>query len=343
MPAFLQLRQRLRDGILDGSISGRLPSERELARQHGIAYMTARRAIDALAEERLVRRVHGQGTFVCRSDGPIVRSGNIAVLISPTIRHGAANPFYGELVAAILAQAERRRICSFVTSTGTGLLPSSADPASRLQVDGIIALGGDPEMDAALQAALAFVPVVRMNRPSSHPRMSAVRSDDHAAGRLLGAHLAARGRRRIAWIGHPSEGAAARLAGLREGLAAAGLELPAARCAQGDYETESAEREALRLFARGDAPDAIACANDAMACGALRAALTTGRRVPGDVAVAGIDDIILGAYLPWRLTTVGIDKQACAAAAFTALEELLAGGAARTVVLPASLRAGETA
>ncbi len=342
VPAFLQLKQHLRQGILDGSLGERLPSERELARQHGIAYMTARRAIDALAEERLVRRVPGQGTFVCRGDGPITASGNIAIVLSPTIRFGAANPYYGEVVAALLDLAQGHRLSAFVASTCTGLLPSQDDPASRRKVDGIIALGGDETMDAALVEAAAFVPVVRINRDVSHPRMAAVRSDDRAGGRLLADHLAARGHTRIAWIGHPSAAGQERLAGFRAGLVAAGLDLPEARLASGDYEFASGEREALRLLARSDPPDAIACANDAMACGALRAALTTGRRVPADVAISGFDALILDGYLPWRLTTAGVDRAALAAAAFQSLLAMRDGGAGTSVILPVELRPGET-
>lgn len=342
-PAFLQLKQLLRDGILDGSLDERLPSERELARRHGIAYMTARRAIDALAEERLVRRVPGLGTFVCRGNGPIARSGNIAVVLSPLIRHGAANPYFAELVAAVLALAQERRIPAFVTSTCAGLLPSASDPASRRKVDGIIAMGGDASLEGELVAAAEFVPIVRFHHESQHPRMLSVWSDDRSGGRLLAAHLAGRGYRRIAWIGHEAPSGAARLEGFREGLAAAGLDLPPGRIVLGDYEFASGEREALRLLARSDQPDAIACANDAMACGALRAAVTTGRSIPGDVAVCGFDDLILDRYLPWRLTSVGADKAGLAQAAFGGLLELLAGGRpAPLQVLPSSLRVGET-
>jgi DNA-binding LacI/PurR family transcriptional regulator len=341
-PAFLRLKQILRQGILDGTLGDRLPPERELARLHSMAYMTARRAVDALVEERLVRRVPGQGTFVSRGSGPIARSGNIAILISPTIRFGAANPYYGEVVAAILNLAQQHRQSAFVSSTCAGLIPRQDDPESRRKVDGIIALGGDATMDADLMEAAQFVPIVRINRVSEHPRIASIRCDDRAGGRAVASHLAARGYRRIAWIGHASASAQDRLDGFREGLVAAGLDLPAERIAHGDYEFSSGEREALRLLARSEPPDAIACANDAMACGALRAAITTGRRIPQDVAISGFDALILDGYLPWRPTTAGVDKSALAAAAFATLMSMHAGGPGATVILPVTLCIGET-
>ena len=42
----------------------RLPSERELAEEYGIAYMTVRRGTQELRERGLIITVHGKGTFV---------------------------------------------------------------------------------------------------------------------------------------------------------------------------------------------------------------------------------------------------------------------------------------
>jgi LacI family transcriptional regulator len=51
-------------------------------------------------------------------------------------------------------------------------------------------------------------------------------------------------------------------------------------------------------------PDAIVCGNDQMAIGAMRELQAAGMRVPADIAVAGFDDILVGALLTPPLTTV---------------------------------------
>jgi LacI family transcriptional regulator len=51
-------------------------------------------------------------------------------------------------------------------------------------------------------------------------------------------------------------------------------------------------------------PDAIVCGNDQMAIGAMRELQAAGIRVPADIAVAGFDDIYVGAFLTPPLTTV---------------------------------------
>jgi len=46
----------------------RLPPERELAREYGVAYNTIRRAMDVLRERGLIITMHGRGTYVARRD-----------------------------------------------------------------------------------------------------------------------------------------------------------------------------------------------------------------------------------------------------------------------------------
>jgi DNA-binding GntR family transcriptional regulator len=63
---YLQLAARLREWIRSGHISAQLPSLSQLTGQTGLAVGTVRRAIDVLAQEQLVRKVPGRGTFVIR-------------------------------------------------------------------------------------------------------------------------------------------------------------------------------------------------------------------------------------------------------------------------------------
>src|SRR5215467_11902529 len=65
-PLYLQVRNGLARLILDGRFGAEdaLPSERTLAEQLGISRVTARKAIDALAQEGLILRRHGSGNYV---------------------------------------------------------------------------------------------------------------------------------------------------------------------------------------------------------------------------------------------------------------------------------------
>jgi hypothetical protein len=73
----------------------------------------------------------------------------------------------------------------------------------------------------------------------------------------------------------------------------------------GNFLTESGKSAIFELFReRGRRPDAIVCANDQMAIGALEALAELRVKVPADVAVVGFDDIEEARFTSPPLTTV---------------------------------------
>ena len=72
---------------------------------------------------------------------------------------------------------------------------------------------------------------------------------------------------------------------------------------------------ALKLLAGPDRPPAIFCSTDDQAVGILRAARELRIDVPGELAVAGFDDIKEAALTDPPMTTVGSDRSAMARAA----------------------------
>jgi GntR family transcriptional regulator len=69
-PLYLQVRARLIEGISAGHWrpGEAIPSESELARTHGVAIGTIRKAVDALVAEQVLDRRQGKGTFVTQHD-----------------------------------------------------------------------------------------------------------------------------------------------------------------------------------------------------------------------------------------------------------------------------------
>jgi GntR family transcriptional regulator len=61
--AYIQVADDLAARIGRGELSGRMPAERDLASEYGVAYGTIRRAMEVLRERGLVESVHGRGTF----------------------------------------------------------------------------------------------------------------------------------------------------------------------------------------------------------------------------------------------------------------------------------------
>lgn len=64
VPPYRQVAAILRKRIADGELVGRLPGERYLASDYGVAVGTVRKALGLLRDEGLVETVHGWGTYV---------------------------------------------------------------------------------------------------------------------------------------------------------------------------------------------------------------------------------------------------------------------------------------
>jgi GntR family transcriptional regulator len=64
VPPWRQLAAILRAKIASGEYTGRLPGERYLAEEYGLALVTVRKATHQLRDEGLIRTTPGMGFFV---------------------------------------------------------------------------------------------------------------------------------------------------------------------------------------------------------------------------------------------------------------------------------------
>ncbi|RCV51560.1 LacI family DNA-binding transcriptional regulator [Marinitenerispora sediminis] len=136
-----------------------------------------------------------------------------------------------------------------------------------------------------------------------------VRTDSRRGVDMALRHLAELGRRRIGFINGPADTVpgGARSEAFRAGTARAGLTVEDGALHEGRFDRETGA-EGVRRMAEGPAPmpDALLCANDLIALGALDALRARGLDVPGDVAVVGMDDTDLAAVSWPPLTSVSL-------------------------------------
>ena len=64
-----QVADDLRALIKSGELTGRMPTELELAGQYAVGRITVRTAIAALAGEGIIQVIHGRGMFAARPGG----------------------------------------------------------------------------------------------------------------------------------------------------------------------------------------------------------------------------------------------------------------------------------
>ena len=156
------------------------------------------------------------------------------------------------------------------------------------------------------------MPLVLLGEHEFDGRYDHVAIDNFRAAHDATTHLLDLGRRRIAAIGaQPLETYATpqqRTAGYEAALREAGLEPdPALARPAANYRREDGYRATRELLDSGADVDAIFCFSDLLAIGAMRALFDSGRTVPDDVAVIGIDDIEEGRYARPSLSTVSLD------------------------------------
>jgi LacI family transcriptional regulator len=195
------------------------------------------------------------------------------------------------------------------------------------KVDGLLITEGMIGSDRMGQLA-ARTPLVLIAGSLDEPHADVFAADNRAGTVALVSHLIERhGASRLYTVAGPpgAPDAVIRRVVLEETVAGyPGVTLTGSFPGRfGSADGQRAVREILGL-PRADWPDAIVCANDQMAIGAIRELLSAGVRVPADIAVVGFDDVHAGALLSPSLTTVRQQMGLLAERACTRLLERIA-------------------
>ncbi len=221
-----------------------------------------------------------------------------------------ANPVYTTMVGSIqqIARSHGSRLILHSTEGDVAdELGFLADLRQRY-VDGLILCSLEFTAAHAEAVVGAAVPVAVIGKPTKGAQVDTVRANSRRGAADAVRHLHGAGRKRIGLVNGPERTApgSARKLGYLDGLRACELERDDALTETADDFTIDAGREAVeRLIARVR-PDAIFCANDLLALGALSALRAADLDVPRDVALVGMDNTNLSAVTWPPLTTVDL-------------------------------------
>ena len=245
-------------------------------------------------------------------------------LILPTI----TNPFYPEIVEAIEQSARERDYQTLFSHTHLDfeLARQQMERMRSRWVDGYIIMGCSMDISDVVHYAQQDLPVVLCDWqenevPEGVPQVSV---DFYRAGQLAALHLLDLGHRRMAVI-FDAPHQTLRMEGFMSALQEAGLTLPEHMRAQGASTLDSGYAAARRLLQQSERPTAIFATTDWMAFGALNAVLDAGLRVPEDISIVGLDDLVFSAHLRPPLTTVAVPKIELARQATTLLFKQIDG------------------
>jgi len=329
VPFYWQLANEIFQGIQQGNWApgDRLPSERALCEQFQVSQITVRRALRELAHQSRVYSRHGLGWFVAE---PATATGGRApgdvLVISPS--HDAfVDAVVRACVHAFCIQGQGVQVLYPAAGAARVPLPDDLAGTPMLWV-----VDGRAEGLVERYARLLdghFDQSLLLVRPVEGLPVPALQVDERAAMAQMVEHLVDQGCQRIAYVGSDPREVAGwrRYQGYAEAIWSHGLELPM----EWVFSVVSGEIASDERFPRvmeGDRrPTAIACSTDGLAVEVMARLASMGLSCPGDVAVVGLGDEPLVAYLPKPLTTFRFDLASLAAQAVQAVSALREGRA----------------
>ena len=110
----------------------------------------------------------------------------------------------------------------------------------------------------------------------------------------------------IAGLTSANDRAKARVDGVREALAEKGLSLTQKMLIERPYKILDGQMALRELLKLPNPPTAVICGNDLLAFGAMLECNRQGKLIPGEISIAGFDDLDFAAHLSPPLTTVRV-------------------------------------
>lgn len=297
--------------MADGKLSGRSRvTADDVAREAGVSISAVSRVFTpgASASSKMRAKVLAASERLDYMPNAMARSlmTNRTNLIG-IIMANFKNPVYLSILDSFTHAIQQRGLRSLLFNVSHGDdLEGSVRQIMEYSIDGLIVSAASMSPLLSEQCRRRGIPLVVFARHPRNVKANVVTADNAAGGRMAARLLIDRGYRRMAYIGGPETVSTSRDRGLGfdRALDEAGLG-PARRINATDYGYDEGYEAAARLLNQDGRPEAIFCANDILAMGAIDAArYDFGLHVPDDLAIVGFDDIDLAATRPYRLTTI---------------------------------------
>jgi LacI family transcriptional regulator len=286
---------------------------REVARAAGVSVATVSRVVNgtAVVKDNTRFRVEAEVTRLRYSPHAAARS----LITNRTNTIGVVLPdiwgeYFSEVIRGIDLSARQAGYHVLVSSSHSDVAETrEVLRTMHGRVDGVIVMSphaSPRELEGCLPPSL---PVVFLNSAPGGPSQAALNVDNRGGARAMVAHLIGLGHRRLAFVTGPASNfdAAERRRGCRDALRSARLAADAWTEIEGDFGEESGQTAGEVILRISPRPTAIFAANDSMAIGVLFALRRAGVGVPGEIAVAGFDDIPIARFASPPLSTVRHD------------------------------------
>jgi LacI family transcriptional regulator len=226
------------------------------------------------------------------------------------------NPFYPLMIrgAQSLAEENEYQLLVYDTNDSKERELIFIEAMLRRRVDGVVLVSFHLEVQDAIRLLEAGIVIVSVGGRLRDAGFDVIATPEREAACDMVEYLLLKGHRRIAHLSGPQDTPAgrARLEGYCQALSQAGIAFDERLILPGTF-THDRTVELIHAFLDGiseeDRPTALFAANDLMAIDAIQTFKKRGYKVPGDIAVAGFDNIPEAEVIEPPLTTVGHDAR----------------------------------
>ena len=328
-PLYLQVKAGLLAQINSGAFTPDkpIPTERELADALGLSRLTVRRSIVELAQQGLVRRIPGRGTFIITGAAKPPMNSVSLVMPGEQIPYELSGPFFMHLLNSLYNAIQPATLAL----RGVGI-----SPMQMRDSQGIVALWVLEQHKLKEFAALGIPLVGYECAPDpSAPAFDNISHANEGGFYAAASSLINLGHTDIGMIMHPTTVAGERRAGFARAMHQHGFPLPPERIYTSMATSEAGYALGRRLLLDPrKMPTALLCTDDTIAYGVLAAAQELGRTVPGFLSIIGFGD--LGMFTTPALSSVRMDIVGSGREAVRLLKERSANPALppRSVILP---------
>lgn len=290
----------------------------DVARAAGVSLMTVSRVVnnkeDVSSETRqkvlqVIEELNFRPSGIARSLAT-QRTSTLGLIVPDVsnpyfsgIAHGVAEVAYAEGFSVLLCDSEEQ------PERELSLMETLEDK----RVDGVISCASRLDTEELHQVLRRFPEVALINRlledPDHQDSYACVLNDDKLGGYQMISHLLKRGHTAIGLLAGPpkSYGGQRRRAGHQLALEEAGLKPKREWILSCAPTVEGGRAAAQTLLQAHPELTALYCYNDMIAIGALQACLAMDIQVPGDLAIAGYDDIPMATWVHPDLTTCRVN------------------------------------
>lgn len=249
------------------------------------------------------------------------------------------NPFFAQIARGVEDTAYSQKYNIFLVNTAEEPAREKAALRSLFQkgADGLILCSSRLPINVLEEEINQFPAVVLLNRelPLPPEHTITINVNDQRGAQIAIGYFLAKGRDRIAYLDGPpsSTSAKRRFNGYRAALQEAKIPFDSQMVESCAPDTEGGRIATAALLARKPDTNAIYAFNDLVAVGAIQIVQESGRRVPKDVAIIGVDDIPLATIIRPQITTLHVNLRHIGRLAMRTLLDTIEGGSSSTSIV----------